>query len=42
MHSKFSAENVWSPDLLHALHDDEELWRYIPVEQLHTLDAMSG
>ena len=31
-----------APDLLHALNDDEEIWRYIPVEQPQTLDDMSG
>ena len=31
-----------APDLLHALNKDEEIWRYIPVEQPQTLDDMRG
>jgi hypothetical protein len=31
-----------APDLLHALNHDEEIWRYIPVEQPQTLDDMGG
>ena len=31
-----------APDLLQALNNDEEIWRYIPVEQPKTLDDMRG
>jgi N-acetyltransferase len=31
-----------APALLQALNNDEEIWRYIPVEQPQTLDDMRG